>query len=81
MSDDALNNLIGGAVGLGLIFLSFCLTGLIFGLNDYLKDRKYKKRLEYEKQFRYKCSSCGARHNDDRYKFKIYCSSCETVSF
>lgn len=73
---DALNNLLGGAVALGLIFLSFIITGLIFGLSDYIKDRNYKKRLEYRKQFNYKCHSCGAFHNNKNYEHKNYCPNC-----
>ena len=72
--NEALNNLLQIAVFFILFFISVCIVGLIFGLGDWLSDRKYKKHIEYEKQFN-KCRNCQGLYNG-QINNKNYCDNC-----
>ena len=71
--NESLNNLLQIAVFFILFFISVCIVGLIFGLNDWLSDRRYKKHIEYKKQFN-KCRNCQGLYSGEQ--IKNYCDNC-----
>lgn len=72
---EPLNDLGQLIIGFGIIFGSFAIVGLSFGLRDYLSDRAYNKRIEYEKQFN-KCSNCQGLYSKELSNKWNNCPNC-----
>ncbi len=52
MSDtEALNNLLQVGIFFIIFFGAVCITGLIFGVSDKIKDRNYRKRIEFKESW------------------------------